>query len=809
MRGRRSSLTTFVAAFAFACAFVFLTPTAARAQTAPSEIEVRVTDSAGKPLADARVFINGALTASALTPRDGTIRFTDVEPGIYRLRIVRSGYAGVDVDEVEALAGRRKIVDITLERALPKNAATPNAAATPPPSALTEIGRVRARPPVSISSVDVDEGNPIRRISENLADALDKIGGVSVSQDQQLGTLSISLRNADPSHTVASAGGVPLLGGGAGTLQSVAADLSTGVSAGGPNTFGTGIGGAVNFRTLEPTKTWQTQASASYGTYERTAAQLSLSGSYHKLGIALQHAVRGGDSILTGLRFEDTSGVNYVHNGAFDRTGDFFKLRYPVGHLTLSGGYLAGTNRSSPLCDQFVTNVPCGYGPGGTVRGSSGQETFGMQGQIGDVIVNLNAFDNAYGYVDNEPSRVVGGIPSPFRSDSAGHGAGFFTTDTVAIHRHTLIVNVGTYAGHGRTIASGRFQGITPNVNRFGYTVLADTLKFSDRWSATVGYGANISLAESRRAADLNVSLTPSQQETLSVGIGNYGNGSSYQPGGFFADPAAAQYNCDAGEVRVTGPGDAPAAGSQSSASIFYSKRGRRGSIRLSAYDETDRGGSLSAQFPLLALPAAAVPATYLDQVAAFWHAGTICGTRAFEPSRVYVSEEIAGATVRTRGIDASGQIVLGRAVIALPSYSVNSAILTSSDPRLLYPGSPYAVGAQLPFKPLHKAGLLIDAQQRKAGLEWVVNGTWVSANNQNALGSYLQVAAGVTWTARRGRLTLFANNLFNTDTGLFATSEFAQPLALRGGGTYVPVPTLLPPRSYTLLYSVRSGRLR
>ena len=64
----------------------------------------------------------------------------------------------------------------------------------------------------------------------------------------------------------------------------------------------------MNFRTLEPTKTWQAQTSASYGGYERISLQLSLSGSYHKLGIAVQHAVRGGDSMLTGLRFEDTSG---------------------------------------------------------------------------------------------------------------------------------------------------------------------------------------------------------------------------------------------------------------------------------------------------------------------------------------------------------------------------------------------------------------------------------------------------------------------------------------------------------------------
>ena len=224
MRARLFLLTWSVALLAFAV------PPPARAQTAPAEIEVRVTDAARKPLADARVFISGALTTSALTPNDGRLRFTDVEPGLYRLRIVLAGYTGVDVDDVEALAGRRKIVEVTLERVPPKGAAPAASPAPDPTAPLKEIGRVQARPAVSQSSVDVDEGNPVRRISENLADALDKIAGVSVSQDQQFGTLSISLRNADPSRTLASAGGVPLVGGGAGTLQAVAADLSTGVS---------------------------------------------------------------------------------------------------------------------------------------------------------------------------------------------------------------------------------------------------------------------------------------------------------------------------------------------------------------------------------------------------------------------------------------------------------------------------------------------------------------------------------------------------------------------------------------------------
>lgn len=790
---------------ALTCALVV--PFVASAQSAPSEIEVRVADGAGKALGDARVFISGPLTTSALTPHEGTIRFTDVEPGLYHLRVIMQGYDGVDIDGVEALAGRRKVVDITLMRSEPKTSAP--ATGTGPNGELKQIGRVRARPAVSVSSVDVDEGNPVMRVSENLADALDKIAGVTVTQSPQSGTLSISLRNADPSSANSSVGGAAIVGAGTGTLQAVAADLSTGVSAD-TNSSIADVGGSVNFRTLEPTKTWQEQTSFSYGTYEHTSAQLALSGSIHKLGIAAQHAVRGADSILTGLRFSDTSGETYVHDGGFSKLGDFLKLRYAIGsHFTLSGQYLTGGVRSSPVCDDFVTTLPCGYGPGNAMTTRASLASMIVQGQIGNVTVYGGVTRNTYASMDDERGRVVAGVPSPFTVSSSQVSTGFSDYSTLAYHRHTFLLNAGSYSGNGTSVSSGRFGAVAPIVTRNAYYVLGDTLKLSDRWSVTVADGANIRIAQSSNAADISLNLTPSRTESLQLGAGIYGGGASFLSGGVFADPSAATYNCTAGEVRVQGPSDPPQAGILHTAWFDYRRRGRRGSLHVNAYATESRGGTLQAQFPILGLAPGAVPPGYIDELASLWHEPALCGGQAFDVSRVYVAEQISGTSVRYRGVDVSGQLALGRDVVVLPSYSINEAALTGGDPRLLAPGSPYALGAQLPFRPLHKAGLLLDARQRRAGLEWVVNGTWTSANNTYGLGSYIVAAAGVTWSAQRGHVSLFANNLFNADAGLFGTTEFAQPLALQGGGTYLPVPTLPAPRSYTLLYSVRAGRMK
>jgi Carboxypeptidase regulatory-like domain len=791
-------VTWWWAAFA-ALLGVLLAPCAARAQSAPAEIEVRVTDAAGKPLANARVYVNGPLSTSALTPADGTIRFTSVEPGLYRLRVALAGYNAVDADEVEALAGLRKIVDVTLTRTVARPAGPQP---SPQPGALQEIGRVQARAPVNVSAVSVDEGNPIRRISENLADALDKLAGVTVDQALQGNTLTISLRG-DPTQTATSIGGAGVVGAASGTLQAVAADLSSGVSADSSSSIGA-IGGAVNFNTLQPTRTWQAQLSASYGGYERSSAQISLSGSSHKLGIALQHATRGGDSVLTGLRFADTSGETYVHDGAFDRLGDFVKLRYPLGHFTVTAQYLAATTHNTPLCDQWVTVLPCGYGPGGSITNRATLGNVLFQGQVGNVTVMGAVVRNSFHQLDDELGRVVAGIPSPYRLEGSQSVTGFSDYSTIAVHRHTFLLNLGSYSGSGTTVTTGRFQGVAPSAVRRAYTVVGDTLKFSDRWSATLAYGSNVSLVQSQSAADLNVQLTPSRQETLTFGTGVYGGGTNQRSAGFFSDPGAATYNCAGGSVLVTGPSDQPQAGLFDSRWLSYQRRGRRGSLNVSAYDQLARGGTLNAQFPLASLGAGDVPPGYLDTVGAFWHEPAICGGAPFDPSRVYVAAAVSGTTVHYRGVDASGQVVLGRSVIALPSYSVSAAALASDDPRLTAPGSGYAVGAQLPFRPLHRAGLLLDAIQRKAALEYVVNGTWTSANNPAGLGSYVIVSAGTTWTARRGRLSLFVNNLFNADTGLFGRAEFAQPLPLRGGGFYTPVPALLQPRTFTILYSAR-----
>lgn len=783
--------------------FALFVPRAALAQAAPAQIEVRVVDADAKPIENARVFISGTILTSALTPADGRLRFDDVEPGVYELRVEHAGYDVVSIGEVEALAGRRRVVDVTLAKTAPKS--TQNK--IDEKSGLQEIGRVKARPAVVVTSVDVDEGNALRRVSENLVDALDKAAGVSVDTSNASGTLTISLRNADPSRTIATAGGSPLLGGAAPQLQQVAGDLAGGASVNSGRNFG-GVGGSVNFRTLEPTKTWQGTLSASYGTYEHSYETFSLSGSVRKLGIALQHGVRGADDILTGLIFADTSGLSYQHDGAYSRDADFVKLRYAMTpKVTFNAFVMAGGSAGSPVCHDFVTAVPCGYGPGNTTDGHSSNADVRLQAQIGRVSFFAGGNTNAYVSKQDDAHLVVAGIPEPLVSTANGGGQGLYTYASLPVARHTLGLAIGTFGGENHTLSSGAFQHPSTSPYRFGWVDVDDTDKFSDRWELNVSGGSSTSIAGTNGSAGVDLTLHASRFEALEVGAAIGGSNGGFNYGvGPFGDPAQGTYNCNTDAVRVTGPNESASSASTTDVELTYDKRGRRGTMKINAYDRLERGAQLHAQFPLLSL-GTQIPAGYVDSIAAIWQQPAICGAVPFEPSRVYVAEAIAGDAARYRGVDAQGSLVLGHETIAQMSYSINGATLVSNDPRLLVVGSPYRVGGQLPFKPLHSASLTVDLRQPKANLEWLLNGQWTSANNTYALTSYVVANAGVSWKAQRGAFTLVASNLFNADSGLFATTEFAQPVSLVGGGSYLPVPTLLAPRSLTLIYTVRAGR--
>jgi outer membrane receptor for monomeric catechols len=243
-----------------------LFPAGAQSSTDTGVIQITVRDAGGnQTLGDARVFLMGPTVASALTNTSGIVKYTDVPSGIYRVRVSKPSYTGVTSKAFEVLQNKQVDVDVDLGQQQPQQAQN----APSDTSGLKVIGTVKTR--VVINTTDVDDNSGVRKISDSLTDALGTIAGVDVTTDSNdpNSPQTISLRGHDESQTAVTLDGIPLGAPGAATdLRKVNTDLFSGAGV----SFGAqagALGGAVNFRTLQPTQTWQTQLSSSYGTFDK------------------------------------------------------------------------------------------------------------------------------------------------------------------------------------------------------------------------------------------------------------------------------------------------------------------------------------------------------------------------------------------------------------------------------------------------------------------------------------------------------------------------------------------------------------
>jgi carboxypeptidase family protein/TonB-dependent receptor-like protein len=85
------------------------------AQGSTGNIEGRVRDQAGAPIANAQVFIVGS-AFNALTNPQGYYFINNVPAGTYSVRAAFIGYKSTQVDGVKVLAGQTGTVDIQLEQ---------------------------------------------------------------------------------------------------------------------------------------------------------------------------------------------------------------------------------------------------------------------------------------------------------------------------------------------------------------------------------------------------------------------------------------------------------------------------------------------------------------------------------------------------------------------------------------------------------------------------------------------------------------------------------------------------------------------
>jgi len=795
--------TARTSAWVFAAVLVLVVwPLSARAQGDTGQITVTVVDAASKtPLPLARVLLDGPVITSELCGPDGKVVFTDVPSGIYRARVAKGGFSQVTSSDFEVLEGK----SVTLSVALAKS------------QDVKSLGTVVVRSTASIGSTSIRESSPVRKLSDTLADALNKLSGVSVSTDpngDSDASQTVSLEGHDPTQTMLTVDGIPLNApGAAGDLRQINTDLFSGASVSqGPQAGA--LGGGVNFTTLQPTLTWQGRMTQSFGTFDKASTQFTLQGSAGNLGIAVVHAARGNDNPLTGATFLDASGLDYAHQGGNLTGGDLVKLRERVGGAqTLTGTFMSSNNYDDLLCTRFSGPLPCGYGPDNFSFRHFAFGSLNDSALIGQVGVQFALYDTHGSFDRNLLNRFVNGVPSPFGATivQASRGASL-NAILPSRERHTISIQASSTTSNvdvtslleaSRSFANGG------STQRYGLLSISDKINSSPQLTLNDRIGiSSSSNANSSATGGIAAAWNPNPDDAFSGSIDVGGSNPGPARLGVLSDPASLRFECDAGIAYGNGPGDPPGPSSSDSIRLGWQHRIRSGQFAATLYRQVQNDVLINTFVNGGALPAGYFPPGYFTIAQQIFQSSAGCGSSApFGPSNLYITQPVGNSRDLYEGAHLSGGFNVGPNLVVEPYYDIQVAKVLSGDPRLRNPASITHPGAQLPNVPLRRGGITFDYRAPRSSVETLFDAQYVSSNNQSNLPAYVTADAGVSLNLTRGTLTLAGTNLFNAyGASFFSTPQNAVPYVAANGSLLPTLARPLSPRQYSVTYSVKFG---
>lgn len=766
-------------------------------------IRIVVVDQTTKsPIELARVVLDGPVVTSELTDKKGEVIFTDVPDGIYRARVLDRGYQSITSSSFEVINGNYVTVSVALALS----------------TELKIIGTVTAHSDAAISSSSIGPDSAQRKLSSDLADALNKLSGVSVqtSSDDSDSEQTISLEGHDASQTALTLDGIPLNApGSAGNLGMFASDLFMGAGVRMGPQLG-GLGGGVNFTTLEPTLSYESYLSMAAGTRGRYNYSLAETGSDGKLGFAVMAVDRVNPSWLDGLTYRDASGLDYDHDGDSTIGGEFAKFRYEVSDSQTVSGMFLGSDRSTEIaCSRIQNGVPCGYGPGNYSYGSVGLFSLTDDVLTGNgTSIQTSLYSMSSTSLNDELARYVDGVASPIGSSGLNQTKGFTLSATLpAAQRHTIsVLAYGSWGSQQTFPINAAGEPYYTNDQHSSYTAAQVTdsihsnshltlLASAGLTQATGGFGGTL--------ASAGATWHPNKRDTYSLSYALTGSPATSTRSTLLSDPDNLRFTCDGSDSVAFGnaPGASPEASSSSSTRVAYTHAISGGSVTVQLYRQVQNNVLLPADVngSILVNNGTLTP-SYLAAVQEIFQSPAGCGaTTPFSPSQLYFSTPIAGVERLYQGGSITGYVTLGNLVLQ-PFYDETVSQAISNSPYIDNPYSITVSGQQLPNVPLQRWGVVADYKAPRSAVEWLADAQYSGRNNPNNLPAYTQFDAAVNTLFTSGSLTLAATNIFNTDAGVFSSVQGAIPYYTASGFT---VPTLarpLVPRSYAVTYSVKFG---
>jgi hypothetical protein len=744
-----------------------------------TELLVTVVDAATKDaIAGAAVAVVGTTPGAVFTMRttdDGKSVLTGIDEGAYRLIVQAHGYQAFRT-AVDVLRGKRTLVVIEL---LP---------------ALATIGRVSAHASVLHESLDVKLS---RKISPTLVDALNRFADVSATSNMGLG-ISASLRNGDPSATNYAINGVPLAGAGAGL--SINTDLLAGISVN--QDLDT-----VDFNYLAPTLAPRFSATLEEGGFGTSLVKSSVQTTTGIVGIAAAHAVRGANSVLNGETYLDASGLSYRHVGAAVSVGNYAKVAVPVGNWNASVAMADSRAVSNPIPTYYDGALPAGDGPGSASTTHALNVVSTMNGLLGTTALSVGFSSFDLETRDDQSKRFVDLLPSPIVRTGSVRGTDLTIgaqrsvsprTDLRATFTHTDSTIEGSSAVGNLAVTEGSIEQNTTTATLRSETRVNSVLKayaeaslqksVVTSWSPNVTAGFTASKPNGTRYSGF-----------LSVGRRHIDASQSRDEQGFL-EASGATYDCANRIATIPAPGDSSADASYTRANLSYAREGNDGYISIAGYYDLLRSAMLTnALVPLSAEPPGYLPVGYTESLLAGFQAFGRCAHEPTASDRLYVIQDVSGASSRTLGLSLAGSRTFSRRLVASFGAFVSSARLVGGDARLAAPTSPYRIGRQLPGRPFLKGNVALDYAAPSRLPEVLVDAEYLGVNNARNLPPNVTINIGLEKVfSPTLTVNLIATNLFNQYAGAFVTGRNAVVLST-ASGTFPTLAAPFPPAAVHL----------
>ncbi len=792
----------FVISVAAAVALAFW-PAVVFSQNESGQLTIVVVDASdAKPVALARVLLDGPVMTNELTTQAGKVIFRDVPAGVYTARVGKSGYQTVTTAAFEVVDGKAVEVNVQLAAVA---------------SGVKSLGTITVKSSASISSTAISQDSAIRKLSPTLNDALNRLSGVSVGSDSTANDASqtISLEGHDASQTQVALDGIPLNAPGtASDLRFISSDLFAGASVS-FNPVAGALGGSVNYRTLEPTRNWQLAVNQSFGNLSAASTIVSLQGSAGNIGVAYVHSIRGSENLLAGQRYLDASGLDYIHQGASQSGGDLIKLRtLAFGTHSLSAMFASSNGYNDALCTVQSGLLPCGFGPGNSNFRHYALASLSDTALVGMTTLQLSVYGSQFRNDRDLLNRYINLVHAPFGQQTTGSTRGVaLSAHLPSRERHTISFQINTSSSNSQSTAlvpSVAVFASGSSTNSYSAFSVADNIRSNDK--LTLGEHVGVARSNGMGAsllAGINANWAPTLSDAFAGNLDVGSNGAGPARFGNLTDPAALQFDCAGNAAFGSGPGDTPGNQSGRTARATWQHRfGSMGELTTALYHQQQNDSLINALVNGSAFSPGYFPPAYFTAAQQIFQSTGGCATSSalFGPTNLFLSVPVSRVTMVYEGIRLDGDFNVTRSLAFEPFYATQVVKPISNSALLANAFSPVISGSQLPGAPLHQAGVTFDLKPPHSPLEWLADARYVSSGNRNYLPGYVTADAGAAMDFTHGTLTLALSNIFNKFGYEFASPSYAVGPPTVDEGILPQIARPLAPRQLTVSYAVKIG---